>query len=110
PHVLQPEVAGQLVDSPGPGGVRRVREPHRVPPSIRYRIDTVAYRGSAVNPENENEIDNGSPRPHTPHQLGRRRAPGPRRWRPGRRANREARTGARRDQGRLLLALRRPAR
>src|SRR5215217_499868 len=28
PHVLQPEVAGDLVDAPGPGGVRGVREPH----------------------------------------------------------------------------------
>src|SRR5258708_3887264 len=28
PHVLQPEVAGELVDPPGPGGVRGVREPH----------------------------------------------------------------------------------
>ena len=28
PHVLEPEVAGELVDPPGPGGVRGVREPH----------------------------------------------------------------------------------
>ncbi len=28
PHVLQPEVAGELVDPPGPGGVLGVREPH----------------------------------------------------------------------------------
>ena len=29
PHVLEPEVAGELMDPPGPGGVRGVREPHR---------------------------------------------------------------------------------
>src|SRR6266498_704588 len=28
PHVLEQEVAGELVDPPGPGGVRGVREPH----------------------------------------------------------------------------------
>src|SRR5882724_5764920 len=28
PHVLEPEVASELVDPPGPGGVRTVREPH----------------------------------------------------------------------------------
>src|SRR5829696_7648913 len=28
PHVLEPEVVGELVDPPGPGGVRGVREPH----------------------------------------------------------------------------------
>src|SRR4029453_13761991 len=28
PHILEPEVAGGLVDPPGPGGVRGVREPH----------------------------------------------------------------------------------
>src|SRR5512133_234616 len=28
PHVLEPEVGGELVDPPGPGSVRSVREPH----------------------------------------------------------------------------------
>src|SRR5215218_7040166 len=28
PHILEPEVAGELVDPPGPGGVRGVCEPH----------------------------------------------------------------------------------
>ena len=44
PHVLEPEVGGELVDPPGPGGVRRVSESHSSPPSIRQRIDTVVYR------------------------------------------------------------------
>src|SRR4030088_43883 len=28
PYVLEPEVVRELVDAPGPGGVRGVREPH----------------------------------------------------------------------------------
>src|SRR6266571_4095955 len=39
PHVLEPEVPGELVYAPGLGGVRGLREPHADPPSIRYRID-----------------------------------------------------------------------
>src|SRR5262245_61156254 len=46
PHVLQPEVPGELVDAPGPGGVRGVREPH-----AWTTIQTVAYtRASPSSP------------------------------------------------------------
>src|SRR5206468_10770321 len=51
-----------------------------------------------------------SPDPHPAQQLDRGGAAGAGRRRPGRRADRAAGPGARRHAGRLLLALRRPAR
>src|SRR5215475_3731088 len=39
PDILEPKVAGELVDPPGPGSVRAVREPHWWP-----SIQTVAYQ------------------------------------------------------------------
>ena len=39
PYILQPEVAGELVDSPGPGGVRGVRKPQVVDLQRRYTRD-----------------------------------------------------------------------
>jgi hypothetical protein len=48
PHVLEAEIAGELVDPPGPGGVRAVREPHLVDLIDTHAESTVATVKHAV--------------------------------------------------------------
>src|SRR5215211_513051 len=48
PYVREPEVARELVDSPGPGGVRAVREPHRGSASLQSRSRGFVTLGSSL--------------------------------------------------------------
>src|SRR5207245_10955581 len=112
PYVLELEVGRELVYPPRPGGVRGVRQPH-----ASTSIHTVVYgwslgmiSGGVNAPPDAIQIGNGPTDPHAPQQMDRGRAAGPSRRRPGRRPDRTAGPSARRHQGRLLLALRGPAR
>src|SRR5918996_670567 len=70
PHVLEPKVAGELVDPPGPGGVRGVRQPHVAIPSQRdasTHVDALQQR-TAITTQS-----NGTGRRRRLRRLRRRR-------------------------------------